>query len=290
MRRKTVSPINKLPIESILRWAGSKKKLLPKLGAFIPEYFERYYEPFVGSGALFFSLSPNDAVLGDLNEELMEAFDVLSSSPIKLHCLVSSFPRTKRSYYRVRRSIPTNRLSRAARFIYLNRLCFNGLYRTNKQDGFNVPYGYDTGEFPALQSFREAAARLRKATLIADDFEQTLASVRKNDFVYLDPPYVYSNRKDRGEYGTGSFSCVDLPRLFELLNKLDKKEAFFLLSYLDCEDVVPYLNDWHVKRIPVQRQIASFVSKRAIVSELLVSNYSLSRQTQSQVVVNHSAP
>jgi len=236
----------------------------------------------VGSGALFFSLSPNDAVLGDLNGELIEALDVLSNNPVKLHRLVSSFPRTKRSYYRIRRSIPTDRLSRAARFIYLNRLCFNGLYRTNRQNRFNVPCGYGAGGFPPLRSFREAAARLRNATLLADDFVETLVSVRENDFVYLDPPYVYSERKDRGEYGTKCFSCVDLPRLFELLIKLDKKQAFFLLSYLDCEDVVPYLGDWHVRRLPVQRQIASFVSKRAIVNELLISNYSFSANGKNQ--------
>src|SRR5207248_5272771 len=136
-------------------------------------------------------LSPNQAVLGDLNEELIEALDVLCNTPVKLHALVSSFPQTKRSYYRVRRSIPTNRLSRAARFIYLNRLCFNGLYRTNKDNVFNVPYGYGAGEFPSLSCFREAAARLRNATLLPNDFEKTLALVRKDDFVYLDPPYVY---------------------------------------------------------------------------------------------------
>jgi DNA adenine methylase len=265
-------------MDSVLRWAGSKRKLLPKLKDYIPEYFERYFEPFMGSGALFFSLSPSKAVLGDLNEDLIEALDVLCKTPVKLHALVSSFPQTKRSYYCLRRSTPKDKLSRAARFVYLNRLCFNGLYRTNKDNVFNVPYGYGGGELPSLLCFRQAAARLRNATLLPKDFEKTLAFVRKNDFVYLDPPYVYSTRKDRGEYGTGSFSCVDLPRLFAVLTKLNDKGAFFLLSYLDCEDIAPYLGDWHVTRIPVQRQIASFVSKRAIVNELLISNYPLSAE------------
>src|SRR6266446_5529387 len=186
MRRDIVPSTTKFPIDSILRWAGSKKKLLSTLRGYIPEQFGRYFEPFVGSGALFFSLSPSDAVLGDLNGELIEALDVLSNNPVKLHRLVSTFPRTKRSYYRVRRSIPTNRLARAVRFMYLNRLCFNGLYRTNKENIFNVPCGYGAGEFPSLRSFRDAATRLRKATLLADDFEITLGLVEKNDFVYLD--------------------------------------------------------------------------------------------------------
>ena len=262
-----------MPTESILRWAGSKKKLLPALTAQVPGDFATYFEPFMGSGALFFSLCPSKAVLGDLNPALIETFEMLSKYPVKLHRLVSNLPRTKKSYYRNRKFLPRQKILRAARFIYLNRLCFNGLYRTNKRDEFNVPYGYDTGKYPSVASFRAAAVQLRKATLVADDFETTIAKVGQNDFVFLDPPYVYSNRKDRGEYGPSSFSCADLPRLSRVLHTLNAKKAFFLLSYLDCEDVSQCLNGWNIKRIPVQRQIASFVSKRATVNELFVSNY-----------------
>ena|ERR1700682_3530237 len=261
------------PVESILRWAGSKKKLLPTLRAHIPQKFNKYYEPFVGSGALFFSLSPEAAVLGDINRSLIETFEVLRRNPVKLHALISSFPRTKKNYYQSRQLVPRRKLSRAARFIYLNRLCFNGLYRTNKSDRFNVPYGYDTGEYPHIDCFRAASARLKRASLVADDFEKTLETVQQNDFVFLDPPYVYSDRKDRGEYGAGCFSCVDLPRLSKMLRDLDTKRALFLLSYLDCKDVIPHLNGWNIRRVPVHRQIASFVNKRSVVNELLISNY-----------------
>lgn len=259
--------------DPILRWAGSKRKLLVTLKACAPSRFNRYYEPFVGSGTFFFALAPRAAVLGDINHSLMEALEVLRARPVKLHRVISELPRNKRTYYRVRRSAPTQKLFRAARFIYLNRLCFNGLYRTNKQNEFNVPYGYDTGECPSLNAFRRAAACLRNAKLVTGDFETVLRLARREDFVYLDPPYVYSARKDRGEYGNGSFSCADIVRLSQALHRLDKKKVLFLLSYLDCEEVHRHLNGWNVRRIPVQRQIASFVSRRVRVSEILVSNY-----------------
>jgi DNA adenine methylase len=109
--------------------------------------------------------------------------------------------------------------------------------------------------------------------LVTGDFEETLASAGRHDFVYIDPPYVYSDRKDRGEYGANSFACSDLARLHKTLSMLDRKKALFLLSYLECDDIKPHLNGWNVRRVPVRRQIASFVSKRTVVNELLVSNY-----------------
>lgn len=260
-------------IDSVLRWAGSKKKLLPLLIRSAPKVYNRYYEPFLGSGALFFSLVPCDAVIGDLNSDLIRTFAILRQYPIKLYTLLNAFPRTKRDYYRVRSSKPNDAVLRAARFLYLNRLCFNGLYRTNRSGDFNVPYGSDAGAYPSLACFRRAAAQLRKARLLPGDFEDTLASAGKHDFVYIDPPYVYSDRKDRGEYGANSFACADLPRLRKTLTMLDRKKAFFLLSYLECDDIKSHLNGWNVTRIPVRRQIASFVSKRIVVNEVLVSNY-----------------
>src|SRR5262249_53346109 len=120
---------------------------------------------------------------------------------------------------------------------------------------------------------RSASQALRKAELVSGDFKLSLRGVRQGDFVYLDPPYVYSERRDRGEYGVDCFSCADLEPLSRILRQMDDKGAFFLLSYLDCKEIRQYLNEWRVTLIPVRRQIASFISKRTIVNEVLVSNY-----------------
>jgi DNA adenine methylase len=259
-----------------LRWAGSKRQLLPLLTEIIGDDFDRYVEPFAGSASLFFELLPGKALLGDINGELMRTYVEVKYRVEDVINELARWRKSKRRYFALRaldpKSLPST--TRAARFIYLNRCCFNGLYRTNLQGQFNVPYGGKrSGNIPSADMLRSASQALKQAELITADFKQTLHQVREGDFVYLDPPYVYSDRRDRGEYGTNCFSCADLAPLSRIMQQLHEKGAFFLLSYLACQDIGRYLSEWHVTRIPVRRQIASFVSKRTIVNEVLVSNY-----------------
>jgi DNA adenine methylase len=261
---------------SFLRWAGSKRQLLPILTEIIREDFERYVEPFAGSACVFFELLPDKALLSDINAELMRTYVEVKYRVEGVIDQLGQWHKSKKRYFDLRaldpKSLPS--ATRAAQFIYLNRCCFNGLYRTNHEGQFNVPYGGKrSGRIPNAEMLRSASQALKKARLITADFEKSLQQVERGDFVYMDPPYVYSNRKDRGEYGVGCFSCADLVRLSRVLRRVDEKGAFFLLSYLDCEEIGQYLNEWKVIRVPVRRQIASFVSKRAVVNEVLVSNY-----------------
>jgi DNA adenine methylase len=259
-----------------LRWAGSKRQLLPILTEIIGGNFERYVEPFAGSACVFFELLPDRALLGDINAELMHTYVEVKYRVESVIKQLAQWRKSKKRYFELRALDPKSLPSamRAARFIYLNRCCFNGLYRTNLQGEFNVPYGGKrSGRIPNPEMLRSASQALKKARLVTADFKKSLEQVEQGDFVYMDPPYVYSDRKDRGEYGADCFSCADLVRLSRVLRQVHEKGALFLLSYLDCEDIGRYLNEWRVTRIPVRRQIASFVSRRIIVNEVLVSNY-----------------
>jgi DNA adenine methylase len=175
----------------IFRWAGSKRKLLPTLRQYTPP-FVRYVEPFTGSACLFFDLLPRRALLGDVNRELVETYTAVRSSPLRVGQLVAAMPVSKAFYCELRAKDPDamSVVERAARFVYLNRFCFNGVYRTNRSGKFNVPRGVRTGSLPTIADFDAWSRILNRATLVRGDFEKCLSKVRSGDFVYLDPPYA----------------------------------------------------------------------------------------------------
>ncbi len=261
----------------ILRWAGSKRKLVPTLMTNAPDNYERYIEAFAGSACLLFALHPKRAVLNDINVHLIESYTVLRNHPRLLARGVHALPNTKSEYYR-QRSLDTSTLApleRAIRFIYLNRNCFNGVYRTNRLGVFNVPRGKKTGSIPSEKEFYRCSVALRDTDLRAMDFENCLADVKKGDFVYLDPPYSTSSRPRYGEYGYTSFQPIDVTRLVGVLRRLDQLDAFFLLSYAGGKAVKRSFGEWNCRSIRVRRHVAGFVDRRAVVDEILVSNYSL---------------
>jgi len=262
----------------ILRWAGSKRKLLPILLRATPPKYQRYFEPFLGSGCLFFALHPRRAIIGDLNSDLMTAYLALQQHPRLLHKRVESFRLNRRSYYALRDSSSNSddTIADAARFIALNRHCFNGLYRANSAGKFNVPFGTRHGIVPTEAAFFRASVALRGCTLVTGDFVITLRNANRGDFVYLDPPYVYSDRRDRGEYGPGTFKLSDITRLFKCMRRLHKLGAFVLLSFLETPEVLRMAKGWNLEIVPVQRQISGFAQFRKIVNEVLISNYAIS--------------
>lgn len=263
----------------ILRWAGSKRRLIPTLMGSMPRSFARYIEPFAGSACLFFAIHPPSAVLGDINAELMRAYSVVRRHPRQIARLARSWPTTKSHYYSLRATPPDSldAISRAARFIYLNRNCFNGVYRVNRQNQFNVPQGVRTGQMPGEHLFYRCSVALRGVKLITGDFQGIISEVKDNDFVYLDPPYAVQQRPTHGEYGYGSFDRLDLPRLNESLTAIDKKGATFLLSYAHGNNTGLELSPWFVKRIRVLRHVSGFACHRRSVYEVLVSNRPLAQ-------------
>ncbi|MBQ0759796.1 MAG: Dam family site-specific DNA-(adenine-N6)-methyltransferase [Zhongshania sp.] len=258
----------------IIRWAGSKRKLLPTLLEHLPAEYERYVEPFCGSACLFFAQNQKRALLSDFNGELTNALLLIKRTK-NLHESLINIPPTKEEYYR-QRSINPEDLStreRAIRFLYLNRYCFNGVYRTNMSGQFNVPRGTKTGDFPANEVFENARKKLRQATIKTSDYTETLASLCSGDFVYIDPPYSKSGTFT-GEYGVNSFTSNKLNDLIDQLHDLNSKGVKFLFSYRLCEETTTKLSKhYHVENLKVKRHISGFKKSWDIADEILVKNY-----------------
>ncbi|MGN6728197.1 MAG: DNA adenine methylase [Tepidisphaeraceae bacterium] len=260
---------------AFLRWAGSKKQLVDVLRAYWSPTFKRYVEPFAGSSRLYFAIEPESALLADKNAGLIEAYDVLKSEPLILYRAISALPTDEESYYRIRAKIPNRKLERAARFIYLNRFCFNGIFRTNRKGEFNVPYGQTKrkkGCIPPLEQFLACSRLLQGADVRAWDFGTTLRHVRAGDFVYLDPPYAADGPRIFKEYSQKPFSLDDLDRLSEHLNKISRRGASFVLSYVDLPQAREAFSKWNVRPIVVRRHVAGFTGARRVANELLVTN------------------
>lgn len=249
--------------------------MLAKLRPFWSASYSRYIEPFAGSACLFFDLQPSRAVLGDINVELITAMRELQRDPpLVIQCL-RRLPCGKSHYYRIR-AIHPSRLApaeRAARFIYLNRYCFNGIYRTNANGHFNVPYGPPKSGADIDELVISAAAKiLRNATILNCDFETTLDRVQSGDFVYLDPPYAVARRRIFSEYGVNSFQKTDLERLQRALLRIDSLGARFVVSYADSNEARSLFSDWKTTRIRTKRNISGFVATRRGAYELLATN------------------
>jgi DNA adenine methylase len=271
-------------LKALLRWAGSKRQLLPKLSSYWHRDFGRYIEPFAGSAALFFHLEPSSAILGDLNSELTRTYSTLEADTDAVLDRLRSLRPTRDEYYRIRHLNP-EKLSHpqaAARFIYLNRYCFNGLYRTNLHGEFNVPFGKPNGNMRIDENhIRSAADLLRRALLVHGDFEATLSYAQPGDFIYLDPPYAVTDRRVFREYTRVPFSQKDLERLAKVIDRVDAIGASFVITYADCTEARNLLRRWGSKRVGVRRNIAGFSGSRRIAYELLATNISTGRHTHA---------
>jgi DNA adenine methylase len=275
--REERSLSNAASVASVFRWAGSKRKLLPKLRAYWDGGNRRYLEPFAGSASLFFSIQPKKAILSDLNCHLIETFEVIRNETEKVFATASSYGTGAETYYRLRRIQPRSldAIGRAARFIYLNRYCFNGIYRTDLLGRFNVPFGSEgTGSLPSLETFQRIASLLERAALVVGDFESVVSEhVRNGDFVYLDPPYAVSNRRIFRQYGPDTFGLADLDRLANVLKRIDDAKARFVLSYAYCSEAKEAFRGWHKVRTFTQRNVSGFAEHRRRAAELIVSNF-----------------
>lgn len=266
-----------LPTESFLRWAGSKRQLVPKLMSFWKPGYTRYIEPFAGSAAFFFKLAPPNAILGDINSDLISTYqqirDNLDLVLERIHKLG-----TGKQFYLDLRAMDPNLLSesdRAARFIFLNRFCFNGLYRTNLNGKFNVPYGGDqgkSGQLPTDEHLRACSALLRGARLVNYNFDQTLQFAKEGDFVYIDPPFSIKARRIFVEYDPTKFSWDSIETLRNWLVELNSKRSKFLVSYAESEEADFLKTGFDFELVSVRRNIAGFSSDRKNANEVLIYN------------------
>jgi DNA adenine methylase len=260
-------------MKTFLRWAGSKRQLLPHLKKYIPNTYDRYVEPFAGSACLFFDLSPTAALIGDINSDLIETYRAIQRYWEKVAETLAKLVPCEKTYYDLRSCQPNHlsRIERAARFIYLNRFCFNGLYRTNNLGEFNVPYGGEgTGRLPTPEELREAASVLRRATLVDGSFEACLAMVRKGDFVYMDPPYVRKHKRSFTEYAPLEFRVKELFLLRRWMESLKQQNIPFLVTYTDCAEARMLSKGFRRDRVQTRRCISGFVNSRKTVWDVII--------------------
>ncbi|MBI4474475.1 MAG: Dam family site-specific DNA-(adenine-N6)-methyltransferase [Acidobacteria bacterium] len=259
-----------------LRWAGSKRRLLPLLKTFWTKKHIRYIEPFAGSACLFFAIQPPKAILGDLNPELISTYrEVKYRLASVLRELRKLKPESRREYNRLRSNdvAGMTREARAARFIYLNRFCFNGLYRTNLAGEFNVPYsGSRCGVLPPAAMFQKCSSRLRTARFIRGDFDKVLTHAQRGDLIYMDPPFAVKERRVFRQYDPATFTHEDISRLRSWMERLNAARINFVVSYAESEEADILRRDFSYETVSVRRNIAGFAGHRALTNELLISN------------------
>ena len=269
-----------------VKWAGGKRQILDKLKEYVPVEYNTYYEPFVGGGALLFELAPKHAVINDLNKELMNTYKVLcDEEKFKKMCRVLNNYEANHSeefYYEIRnkdRNKNTyNKLSdytRAARTIYLNKACFNGLYRVNSKGEFNVPYGkktkvntYDGNNLITVSNY----LTMNDIKILNVDYKEALKTAKKGDFVYIDPPYdsdtaIFTNYTETG------FNKDSQRELAFVFKELSDKGVFVMLSNYNTTLIQELYKDYHIHLIEAKRSINADAKKRGRVFEVIITNY-----------------
>lgn len=258
-----------------LKWAGGKRALLPQLLKLVPSSYNKYHEPFLGGGSVFFALRPKQAYLADINTELINTYIVVRDEPAELVNLLTHFRHNKAEYYRVRALEEKTSLNRAARFIYLNRSCWNGLYRVNKLGQFNVPFGRYTKPLICDPQNLLVASKALKQTVISNStFADTLKRPRKNDFVYCDPPYTVAHDKNGFlGYNEKIFSWEDQLQLKQLIDELTDSGSFVMVSNACHESIKQLYKDYEQIVVKRNSTIAGKTSARSSVNELVILNY-----------------
>jgi DNA adenine methylase len=268
------------PAKPFLKWAGGKGQLIEQFRPLFPPDYRRYFEPFVGSAAVFFALRPRRAVLTDVNRELVDCYRAVQSNVERVIAALRLHRYDEEHYYRVR-DIDPARLAPAAgaaRTIFLNKTGYNGLYRVNRKGRFNVPFGRYTNpgfSHPSrLENLRACARVLRGVTLEVRDFADVTRHARARDFVYFDPPYVpASSTADFTSYVPGGFALDSQRRLAEVFGDLARRGVFVMLSNSDTPTVRELYRDFRIDTVLASRSINSRSDKRGKVGEVVVRSY-----------------
>lgn len=263
------------PMIPFLKWAGGKRWLAQKYSDMleIPSG-ARYVEPFVGSAAIFFALRPKSALLNDANAELIETYETIRS---EWQLVVDKLKKHHHShceeyYYKIRASRPSSATGRAARFIYLNRTCFNGIYRVNRKGEFNVPKGTKTEVILSTDDFAGVAAAIENVEFRSGDFESVLQTTGKGDFIFADPPYtVKHNLNGFIKYNEKLFSWGDQERLRDSLLAAADRGADVVLTNADHPSIHELYRGCNIRRLERHSVMASEACKRRKTTEVIIS-------------------
>jgi len=269
-------------IPTLVKWAGGKKQLIDQFELYFPKKVERYIEPFVGGGAVAFHIikryEPKEVIISDINEELINAYNVVKTDVENLIPLLKKYKEkhSKEEFYKIR-EIDHNTLSnleKAARFIYLNKTCFNGLYRVNSKGKFNVPIGDHKNPAICMENdLREISKLMENVNAKVMSFEETIKLTKKGDFIYFDPPYYPLKRESFTTYTKNSFLEKEQEKLAYLFHELHKNKCKVMLSNSDTDYIKELYNKHNIHLVQATRMINSNAAKRGKINEVLITNY-----------------
>ena len=280
-----IKEIKEVTLQPFTKWTGGKRQLLPVIRELMPKTYNRYFEPFVGGGALFFDLAPKDAVINDFNAELINCYQQIKDNPqelieiLKVHQEYNSkeYYLDLRSADRDERIDMMSEVQRAARILYMLRVDFNGLYRVNSKNQFNVPYGryknpkiVDENLVSAISTYLNN----NKIEIKKGDFEKAVLDVQQGDFVYFDPPYIpLSETSAFTSYTHEGFSYDDQVRLRDTFKRLSDTGAYVMLSNSSSALVEELYKDFNIHYVEATRTNGAKSSSRGKISEIIVTNY-----------------
>ena len=270
-----------------VKWAGGKTQLLGEIKKLMPKEYNRYFEPFIGGGALLFEIQPSDFVINDFNSELIQTykcFEDMGSFQMMINLLDEHEKNHSEEHYYSVRGMDRNEdfihlpiYKRAARMIYLNKSCFNGLYRVNSKGYFNVPSGkkdrvhcYENGNLFEIAEYFSKAKHL----ILNGDFEDAIKEAKKGDFVYFDPPYdSFENKESFTAYDKNPFGKAEQKRLFKVFKELSNKGVYVMLSNHNTAFIRELYKDFNIHVVSAKRMINANGKGRGNVEEVIITNY-----------------
>ena len=280
--RESIRKTTQINAQPFLKWVGGKKSLIPQLGPLFPRRFNRYFEPFLGGAAVFLHLQPRHASLSDINPRLIQCYMAVRDDCESVMEQLRKLRRghSKDAYYEARNRMNSDQelsiTERAALQIYLNKTCFNGLYRENRRGHFNVPFGrYDNPRIFDAVNIKKVSHMLRNVTISCQPFERIIDQAQPGDFVYLDPPYhPLSKTSNFTSFTRHGFDTFDQKRLAEVCKLLDRRGCLVMQSNSDTELIQGLYEDFSVSRVSARRNINSNGRRRGAVLEVVIRNYS----------------
>jgi DNA adenine methylase len=265
-----------LSARPFVKWAGGKRQLIRTLLQHVPVKYGRYFEPFLGGGALFFAIQPRLATLGDVNERLVRTYTGVKNHVERVIALLKTYKHEERFFYELRNADVDGRSDAevAAWFVYLNKTGFNGLYRVNKNNRFNVPFGrYENPKICDARILRACSAALSSTHLHVGDFEAIATRAKRGDFVYFDPPYApLSATSSFTSYTSSGFGLPEQRRLRDLARRLKSRGVHVLLSNSDAPSIRElYARGFEISEVAATRMVNSDPSRRGAITELVIT-------------------
>ena len=271
-------------LEPFLKWPGGKRWFARNYQDYFPIKYNTYIEPFLGSGAVFFSQNPNNSVLSDINKELINLYMVMRDSPEQLReqMIYHQERHNKEYYYEVRDTAVQDPLQSAGRMLYLNRACYNGMYRVNKEGKFNVPIGTKNNFVYDLNMFEKYAACLKNSKIVCDDFYSVINTAQKDDFIFADPPYATVDKNNFTKYNDKLFTWEDQKKLHQSLLQARARGVQIILTNVYCKEIIEMYkrDDFYIHILTRSSNIAGNIQNRGQVKEVMIASNRKPRKRQ----------